>query len=785
MPALPALQLQKWSDLQEEHLTRGNTLLEVPDLDGWYVFMAADQYEQIERDHKGGFLRGDTDYQLKTKAKEGWYGFLMPIDEIDRVGVHALGQEVEVLTRYREDFKWGEYLQRIADGSRKTDSPVVVIGLWEYIWSYARLLAVARREHAEIRPLLRQLPGARTFTQRLPSEQCFELLLLLCRRPYGEHWDESTFDRLLAQAHPEVRTFMHQHRMVLETGLANNMPERSMKAKVGFIKCCEADLPRVGVQEMLDNVAGSELYLQLPGRLREAYGFDKGKTVADRVRSLTSGLSFVRRLLPSISTAPAAAPDYAPAWQPLMEEEATGWYELTAAEYALAIDQLPSDTSLVTYRWEAYLGRVISQLTSPVFRWEISEDNRVLPAWNLPADPSMTRAAWKRYNDQLKLEKEERKKLENLLIRLPKVPSLSGLRSFVGKAPIFRSPAIARRWRLAREEHRRALSNRGLYRTQRMKEFGIIDSEESEFRKGLWLDEMLNIEEEVRPYMAYVKKAFQAALPTGSTIEFDPYRHRHDGIEFDPETVQDQDKWLRGDVMKTLRSKRNFAPITQVNTFCLDYSRSMTHDLMRDLFKVVFLLIMGLEGRRSYDAIHFFGSDFYEVVGFRKGQGFTNRSLLFRVLRNISEVHTHRVIYGGVGGTNISAGVDKSHSKLKSFTEELGQNYPEMNFVSSLFVLTDGQPTIGIFDLEDLGAFIEGKRADGDIAIKGIYLKPPQDTSDFMQQIFGAEHAVEATTFDETVRTFVRVMARTYKAQRKTFKAVEKRRRILGQEDGR
>jgi hypothetical protein len=51
-----------------------------------------------------------------------------------------------------------------------------------------------------------------------------------------------------------------------------------------------------------------------------------------------------------------------------------------------------------------------------------------------------------------------------------------------------------------------------------------------------------------------------------------------------------------------------------------------------------------------------------------------------------------------------------------------------------------------------------------------------------MQQIFGAEHAVEATTFDETVRTFVHVMARTYKAQRKTFRAIEKRKRMLGSE---
>jgi hypothetical protein len=567
--------------------------------------------------------------------------------------------------------------------------------------------------------------------------------------------------------------------MVLEAGLANNMPERSAAAEVAFYECCRADVLRVGVQEMLDDASGSGLYHRLPSSLRETYRPETGASVVDRIRSLASGLSFVQRLLPSTSAAPAAAPDYAPAWEPLAAEDTTNWYELTEADFAAASAELRPGEARVLHRWEAYLGSVMNQLTAPVFRWMPSEDGRVLPEWNLP-DPAVTEAAWRRYSKQLKLEEEEMKKLDQLLIRLDKVPSLAGLRSFLEKAPVFRSPAIARRWRQAREQHRKTLKIRGQYRTQRMKEFGILDSEESEFRKNLWLDEMLQIEEEVRPYMAYVKKAFQAALPIGSTIEFDPYRHRHDGIEFDPETVQDQNKWLRGDVMKTLRTKRNFAPITQVNTFCLDYSRSMTHELMRDLFKVVFLLVTGLQGRRSFDAIHFFGSDFYEVVGFNHGQSFTNRSVLFRVLRNISEVHTHRVIYGGVGGTNISAGVDKSHEKLKTFTEELSENYPDMNYVSSLFVLTDGQPTIGIYDLDDLGAFIEKKRDDGNIAIKGIYLKPPQDTSDFMTRIFGAEHAVEATTFDETVRTFVHVMARTYKTQRKTFRTVEKRRKMLG-----
>ena len=87
MPALPTLQLQKWSDLQEEHLSRGNILLEMPSLDGWYIFMAADHYEQIEREYKGGLYPTDPYYTTKPKGVEQWAGFLSRIIVIVPIAV--------------------------------------------------------------------------------------------------------------------------------------------------------------------------------------------------------------------------------------------------------------------------------------------------------------------------------------------------------------------------------------------------------------------------------------------------------------------------------------------------------------------------------------------------------------------------------------------------------------------------------------------------------------------------------------------------------------------------
>ena len=76
-----------------------------------------------------------------------------------------------------------------------------------------------------------------------------------------------------------------------------------------------------------------------------------------------------------------------------------------------------------------------------------------------------------------------------------------------------------------------------------MREFGILEGDELiNRRKGVWLDEMLTIEQEIRPFISFVKQAFKAVLPVSKKVEFHPYRHSIDGVEFDPETIQDHEK---------------------------------------------------------------------------------------------------------------------------------------------------------------------------------------------------------------------------------------------------
>ena len=87
-----------------------------------------------------------------------------------------------------------------------------------------------------------------------------------------------------------------------------------------------------------------------------------------------------------------------------------------------------------------------------------------------------------------------------------------------------------------------------------------------------------------------------------------------------------------------------------------------------------------------------------------------------------------------------------------------------------MFVITDGEPSVGITDLDELNDFITEKRADGDVAIKGIYIKSEEDENSFMESIFGADEFVETVEFGEAVNKFVTIMTNTYKTQRKAQK---------------
>lgn len=783
-----------WARIKQDLADKDVVLQELPELPQWYPLFK-DGEDLNRRLHR---LLGERasamgerllDWQeLKTTGT--WLGFAVPLADVERFSSERLQLTVDKITHQRNHFRWREYLEAIGNEAwRVKEVSVVLIGLWAYLAEYNYFLRQSRGKGLPLEQVLQSMPEEGPFSNRLPSAQCIQLLFLRCRQPFAQYYDGREFDRLRAAAHPGVKDFFTKQLPVIDRffrGSTNSGEDK--KLAEAFYACCRTDLPFVVLQK------------EAIGKGR-ASGAGPRPRLRERLRNLATRLGLLERIRSVGSSAPAAAPKMAPAYSPLIGGKEANWtkFSTEALEAALAKVSAKEERA-ATGLWEEQLWRYAEQLTAPVIRWELTK-GAIFPAWNLLPAERAQRALEAHWSEQ-ELISKELEQLDAMLFRLYGIKSLFQIQKLEQKMPHFKTAAAALRWEEAKRTQKKRLNSQDHYRAQRMVEFGINESGLNKHKNEIWLDELLKIEEEVRPFMAYVSRAFQAALPVGTTLEFNPYRHRHDGIEFDPETIQDPAKWLRGEVMKTLRSRKDFAPITQVNTFCLDYSRSMTHELMRDLFKTVFLLVMGLESRKTYDAIHFFGSGFHEVAGFENNDSFTDRKILFRVLRNIAQQGGGVVTYGGIGGTNISAGVSESHQRLLAFMKELKEEDPEANVVASIFVLTDGQPTMGIVDLPELHDLIQKKREDGNVAIKGIFLNPPDeapwtldpfeqkrqaqiygdtsnvDPSSFIRKIFGPQNAVTATTFEDTVTTFVQVMSKTYREQRRKFREEEKRRKI-------
>jgi len=181
---------------------------------------------------------------------------------------------------------------------------------------------------------------------------------------------------------------------------------------------------------------------------------------------------------------------------------------------------------------------------------------------------------------------------------------------------------------------------------------------------------------------------------------------------------------------------------------------NLTQKRMRNLFKILYLMVLGLEDRKSYDAFHFFGTDFIETVNF--SSDYTNRSLLFRILKQIARLDYEGVRYGGVGGTNMSEGIIGCHERIKIFADQLKAKYPKRFFLKSIFVITDGEPSLGIHVPIALNSEIERRRQEGSVAIKGIYLKPKGEKyASFMETIFGKDQFVETDDFAEAINRLV------------------------------
>jgi len=799
-----------WDELQRDHHADGLTIIEYNDRtipnQYWHCYRSTVQkkdpnhkpvkYSQLNKDIKACFVQSDfintPEFWESIEHQLQWEGFFMPLEELRWLSRTQIVQELDFLKLLQTEFPYLPYLETVKKVSIQKEhiqEPLPIIAVWQFLRFYADFLGQSYLRQSTI---FQSMIGwyvhrfkVENFQTLFPSEQLSILLYLTCELFFWDTISETKRSQLLEIAHPDIQAFFAQHTNNLNilfeggfnTATDTAAGEIEKTIQQAYYQVCRLDLKYIEIQEFLDNDSGMDFQQQFP---RFAYLFEQEKlTFKDRVKALVINFSTKLKGEPISHPQPA----YVPARNALTQEQGVNWYDLSEGE--LTELQTAINTTLkdriklfARLRWHKHLQNLGNLFTTPVILWE-REKKGCYPIWNI-LKLSTSLKYQKTLSKKLETEQVERNRLKIVLEQLYKIKNLPEIDRFFSNVPSFSYKLVQQQWTQAMKAHRVNIHNRNTFRLRRMREFGIVTGTEIiNDRKDIWLDEMLKIEEEIRPYILFVRQAFQAALPISRSVEFHPYRHSHDGVEFDPMTLQDQDKWLRARVMKTLRNKVTQGEVEQVNAFCLDYSGSMSHEKMRNLFKILFLLIYGLEDRKSYDAVHFFSTEFIETANFSKV--YTNRNLLFKVLSKIAIITEDGVKYRGLGGTNISDGVMNCHQRIIEFSKNLRSKNPTVNIACSLFVITDGEPSIGIYEPDELHDFIEEKRKEGNVAIKGIYIKPKDEYDDegqFLPKIFGKEHYIETTEFKDAVDKFVAIMTKTYQEQRKEFKWNKKRKRI-------
>ena len=803
--------ISEWNDIKEDIYGRGVDLYEFRatshDNNHWALIINATAesskrsrkyfYQDINENLKSSLIRRENNKLSELFSRIQLTGLFIPMNDIKEVKAKILKSQLIFSSLLIKYYPYQEFFSKLISTTKslKPGEELAPYALWTYIIYYAKFLYKVKNDNYGLYEIYRdwfsKLLDLENFHRRLPSEQITILLLNRCESIISNTDYDSISNRKYSKAIDEVSTFFEEN----DSGLNMIFGEQAMeseeskinesydKLQAEFAKIVLLDSDDLLVQEILDNSNKLNLSLSLPVLTQVKYGlkgiYQAGVVVKDKV------LGEDDRPAGLFKEDDESLPNYVHKKQRIYPTTLQYWYDLIPAEKEKLVQgirkKIPSESlnranHFVRKRREANLLNLINQISAPVLNWTI-EDGNFFAQWNLFSD-EMTKSLIETLKKKKEDGRKEMKILEKHLKEIFELDSMMELTSYLhNNKPIFSQRKYQLKWEQELERISRIIRNREKFYESRMEEFGIKEAKLNNRQKQMWVQEMMEIEDEIKPYIKYVKQAFQTALPIRRTVKFSEERHKSDGVEFDPDTLFDHEKWIRANVMKVMESSIERGEATQINTFCLDYSGSMNHDRMRNLFKMLYLLVLGLEDRKSYDAFHFFSDEFIEVVGFSKE--FTNRKVLFKILQQIAQIHIGKVIYFGEGGTNISSGIKMSHEKMLKFSKEFKAENPEANVVTSIFVITDGEPSLGITNIPKLNDFIEQRRLLGDVEIKGIFIKSEDDVSlEFMEEIFGNEHFVETTDFQEGVNKFVKIMTETYKKQRKSYKWKQKRKKL-------
>jgi len=801
--------VRKWSDIQEDALQRNISIVEyvaLPNEENVCLFI--DRFEKIDKRRKRLSTKQhltllfQQDELMTDKRKDSFLqsikkiGILVPLNDLKNTDLDLLNHSCTILSSILSRFDAELFFHKVHKWQNTGQIlPLPVLLLLDYLEMSINSIIFDQESNIEA---LKKLNGwfshfidEKNTHDKLRLHQFVEYFLL-----HFDNWitvkNESVkLNKIASKLDPEVISIAEKHFENIEKEIldieASNKKAFSFSIFESFQKDLASllmyDKATIASRMIKESSAGSD-FIDIVDRYSQDN--DKKETTIDSFTKRISSIFSQRTLIDTIETlgssstkvdfslfknAKQGASFRSEEWNYLLPE-------LTQDQLSQFISSIEKEDELMgktEQHLKSYLHSIVNQFCLPLFSYPENEHTG-FPVFNL-LDQQESNHVVKYTIFKKKAEKNEEKTLTTVTKQLEDIYSLKALEDFVADSYKFLFASNRRKLELAFERQKSIILSKRGYRLRKMKELGI-EGKISEYAKNLYLDEMLAVEKEIRPFIPFVTKAFLSALPSKKTTEFDPYRRSSTGIEFDPETVNDSEKWIRGDVMKTLRNKTIQGEITQVNCFCLDLSGSMDNKRMRNLFKILYLLVMALETRKSYDAFHFFSNTFIEGVNF--SNKFTHKKLLFRILLKISGIFDKKMIlYGGLEGTNISDGIEKSLLRMDKFVDDLSRRKPDIQITKSMFVITDGHPSIGIRELPKLNEFIKEKADKHKVAIKGIYIKSYYDEQEFISKIFGAENSVETIDFAEGVQKFVSLMTLTYKAQRAAYKWTKKRKKIF------
>lgn len=530
--------------------------------------------------------------------------------------------------------------------------------------------------------------------------------------------------------------------------------EKFIELRTSFYQICERDINKLVLSSYCDPSRNNNLYhpeLRLIDRLREDLISKERESFISKFFNLKNSGTNDKKTLSLFLQYKSPFLNFKEDYQDLEERYITS---------------LKSYFSIPNHFFVERFIPFLNRLFAPFIHWE-SIEGILYPQFNfIQGDESRTiKNKHRKTVGKFLLEEERMKAFIEKYSQLRNEKELKAFREESSFLEFhFKSLGFQDQLRKARK----LLQKKMIYREHKKEQFGFNKHKEMLSNQELFLDEMLKIEQEVKLYVSFVNDAFHKALPSVKRAFFDGNRHIIDGGEIDPGAFLDPQKWYRAEVTKSMKIKNVTKEIEQVNTFCLDFSGSMNHDRMRNLYKLLFLFIQGLEGYRSFNAIHFFNQMFKEGLSFE--ESYTDRSLLYGILRKISTIENGSLVYGGKGGTNISDALLKSHILSENFISKIKAKFPEKEIVSTIFLITDGQPTVGIIKTENLRELVMNLQNQSGVSIKAAFISPEGSDHGFVEQIFGEGNYVETHNFDEGVKKIVSILVQTFKKQRKEYK---------------